>query len=167
MRCRDFEHRYTELWESGQMPEDLASHLRGCSECRRYQALEGALKLGTEFARQDSPPEPSGAFWPRLNARIESESGVLGIEEIWEGIGRKIIWATGMASMVLALGLVLPNGSQPEVDQVQLEAEAHLYETFAYEYEYEGNFILEPALAEGEEIVGFRMSPATLEGDLP
>ena len=165
MRCHEFEDRWTETWESAENSEDLASHLRECPRCRQYQALGDALKIGTELLVQESSPAPSGAFWPRLNARIEAEPRDFGLENIWERIGKKVVWATGMASMALALGLVLPNGTEPESDQGQREAEAHLYETFAYEYE--DSVILEPVLAEGEEIVGFQVSPAILEGDLP
>ena len=158
MRCREVQEKLAELSRKDSAPEALTAHMEACSECRRVQVLLLGFGHGAELLRQESVPEPSAAFWPRLQARLEVDADRPSLEAVLERVGRKMIWATSLATLLLGLGLVFETEAPTaaETASVGAETEIQLSRTFVLEMETNGEG--EFRLATGEDAVGFRMN---------
>ncbi len=158
MRCREVQEKLAELSRKDSAPEALTAHMEECSECRRVQVLLLGFGHGAELLGQESVPEPSAAFWPRLQARLEVDADRPSLEAVLERVGRKMIWATSLATLLLGLGLVFETEAPTaaETASVETETEIQLSRTFVLETDTNGEG--EFRLANGEEAVGFRMN---------
>lgn len=101
MKCADLE-RYWEDWLGGTAPPEFEDHLRACERCR---ALAGGLAKSRtlfEILRHD-PPEPSSAFWARLEASLRQADRKA---EFWALLALSARRATvALAALAMALGL--------------------------------------------------------------
>lgn len=180
MRCREVREKLaelsrTELDRTGlnrpelnrndSAPETLTLHLSKCSECRRFQVLWLGFGHGAELLGRESVPEPSAAFWPRLQARLETDADRLSLEAVLERVGRKMIWASSLAALLLGLGLVFETDAPTSSETAALEAETEMQLSRTFVLEMETNGEGELRLASGEEAVGFRMNADFDEGN--
>jgi predicted anti-sigma-YlaC factor YlaD len=62
-------HDWLDQPHSGSAPEEVAAHLRECSECRTFVQRWNAIELGIQAARRNVPPlthDLNRAVWTRI-----------------------------------------------------------------------------------------------------
>ena len=153
MRCGEARIRLSEQPKQEALPTEVISHVRRCPDCGRYQAGLRVWEQGVELLGQETAPALSTTFWREFEARLNEESNRWGFDEIMERIGRRVVWATGIITALVALGLALLPGSTSAADESWREVEAHLSRTFVLEHE--ATPMGELTMVSGEEVVGF------------
>jgi anti-sigma factor RsiW len=134
MSCRAYRDREAVLedYASGALDKsaaaELEAHVHVCAECRTV--VESA-RLSAHILRSTLAPigGPSGAFWTRLNARLnEEDTRRTRSEEFWpalEWFAQRFVFGAGIAVLVLSaflagmeLGPRLYFTEQPEVREL-------------------------------------------------
>ena len=106
MRCEDARTILVEV-EGGERSAALREHVAVCPACRAYaNDLEG-LRIGFRALAAQSVPEPSWGFAARLVRRLDVEERSRGADFL-EQVGRRVVYAAGLLTLLLLLALVLP-----------------------------------------------------------
>ena len=118
MVCRMYQEREAELeaYLDGQLlgaeAATLETHLAGCPTCR--EALDEARTGGALVRAAILPtPDPGGAFWLRVQARIRGEEERLSFWKPLEIVAWRVSWSAAVA-LALLVGYVLSIDFRPE-----------------------------------------------------
>jgi hypothetical protein len=85
-------------------------HVESCAGCREYLRRWERVRAGLVALRAEEPPEPTLGFTTRLMRRIEnSQVGFPFGQQIFDQIARRVVYATLMVALTLALILALPS----------------------------------------------------------
>jgi|GEM_PF-434839 len=85
-------------------------HIESCSGCKEYLRKWETLQSGLVAMRDDEPPEPSIGFTIRLMRRLENASPEFQFgPQFIDQIGRRVVYATLMVALMLAMILALPS----------------------------------------------------------
>ena len=106
MRC-DVVRRI--LGESLETPPEFAAHLSSCPSCAEYARRWERLRAGLVALRKEEPPEASLGFAERLRRRLEAVRTESERQQFVVQAGRRMIYATLPAALILVLGLLLPS----------------------------------------------------------
>lgn len=106
MACKQYEDRLSNLEDlldgnlQGTARDELTRHLDECASCR--EEVEAARECSLLLREGLEPaPEPSGAFWYRVQAGIRT---ALSPGDFWtslEWLARRLAWGAGLAVLVL------------------------------------------------------------------
>jgi hypothetical protein len=107
MRCKDAQ---TMLIESGggECPAALREHVAVCPSCQAYANDLESLQAGFRALAAQSAPEPSWGFAARLVRRLNDLEQGGRAADFLEQVGRRVVYAAGLLSLLLLLALVLP-----------------------------------------------------------
>jgi anti-sigma factor RsiW len=103
----------------------VEAHLTVCSECAaevRVMRRQAALVRSLQAAEV---PEQSAGFYARVLQRVEAQ----GMPSFWNLLldpvfGRRLVYATGTAFLLLATFLVASTGEQPQLARTPVEVMA-------------------------------------------
>ena len=85
-------------------------HLESCSGCKEYLRRWGVLRAGLVAMAGEEPPEPSIGFTTRLMRRLENAPADFQFgQQVMDRIARRVVYATLMVAVMLALLLALPS----------------------------------------------------------
>jgi anti-sigma factor RsiW len=88
----------------------VEAHVDSCSACKEYLRSWAALRARLIALRTEEPPEPSLGFTTRLMRRLESAPAELSPGyQLMDQIAKRIVYATLMVALMLALLLTLPS----------------------------------------------------------
>ena len=101
MQCADFE-RHCEDWLDATPPPEFEAHRRACERCRALaEELAGTRGLFGSIRRE--PPEPSAAFWARLEEGLSEADRKAEFWALLALSARRT--AVALAALAMALGL--------------------------------------------------------------
>lgn len=85
-------------------------HVESCSGCKEYLRKWEMLQAGLVAIRGEEPPDPSIGFTSRLMRRLENASPEFQFgQQLIDQIARRVVYATLMVAVMLALILALPS----------------------------------------------------------
>jgi len=107
MRCKDVQ---TMLIENGggERPAALREHMAICASCQAYANDLESLQAGFRALAALSVPEPSWGFAARLVRRLNDLEQGGRAADFLEQVGRRVVYAAGLLTLLLLLALVLP-----------------------------------------------------------
>jgi hypothetical protein len=107
MRCEDARIILIES-EGGERPVAFREHMAVCPSCQAYANDLESLQAGFRALAAQSVPEPSWGFAARLVRRLNDlEEGGRAVDFL-EQVGRRVVYAAGLLTLLLLLALVLP-----------------------------------------------------------
>lgn len=108
MRCEDARAMLVE-GEGGERPAALREHVAVCPACQSYAREADDLHAGFLALAAEPGPQPSWGFAARLIRRLgELEERGRGADFL-ELVGRRVVYAAGLLTLLLLLALVLPS----------------------------------------------------------
>jgi hypothetical protein len=107
MRCEDARTMLVEA-EGGERPAALREHVAVCPTCQAYANDVEALRIGFRALAAQAPPEPSWGFATRLVRRLAELEERSRSVDFLEQVGRRVVYAAGLLTLLLLLALVLP-----------------------------------------------------------
>jgi|SRR5690348_12527396 anti-sigma factor RsiW len=88
----------------------VEAHVGSCPACKEYLRSWAALRARLTALRTEEPPEPSIGFTARLMRRLESAPSEFSPGyQLMDQIAKRIVYATLMVALMLALLLMLPS----------------------------------------------------------
>ena len=108
MKCEEWQHRLVELWGEGPTPE-MQRHASECAACRRQLLDQRLIVAAFQSLRLEPVPEPSIGFSERLVRRLSEVGSRSGVNDFFELIGRRFVYATLALTFLALLAMVLPS----------------------------------------------------------
>lgn len=106
MRCKDAQN----ILISGQAGAQLTEHLRACPACQDFARDWENLQEGWHALAARPAPEPSWGFAERVLRRLEElPAGSAAGEDFFERVGRRVVYAMSVLTLILLIALVLPS----------------------------------------------------------
>jgi hypothetical protein len=110
MRCEDA-HAMLIEGEGGEQSAALRAHVAMCAACQAYARDMEGLRAGFRALAAQAAPEPSWGFAARLVRRLDELEEKSRGADFLEQVGRRVVYAAGLLTLLLLLALVLPASS--------------------------------------------------------
>jgi anti-sigma factor RsiW len=121
MRCRKLRKLITA--ESAVRSPEIEDHLAHCPECAAYVSDWERLRSTMRRMAAEPAPEPSIGFAARLVRQLPNAAAAARARELsLERTGRRFVFGSLLAALLLALGLLVPPSGpirSPEAAEIQ------------------------------------------------
>jgi hypothetical protein len=134
MECKELRDLVEEFWAGDSSP-GAREHLARCAACQVYARDVRLVRAGFHALAAEPVPEASPGLAARVIRRLAQTPGQGVVEEFFEQVGRRFVYATLAVTLAFLLALALPSSgpvrgaettdvlmSQPETANLRPEA---------------------------------------------
>ncbi len=107
MRCKQIREALESL-ETREVPAVIREHVTSCPDCRAYARDSRLVGYGFRALAEQKVPEASIGFVTRLVRRL-GENRSRSPAEFLEEVGRRVVFATFLLTLVMLLSLAIPS----------------------------------------------------------